>query len=206
MDAIQEFKVQIGVYPAEFGHQATQINVLTKSGGNVYHGALFEFLRNDVFDSVPYAFGTVHPNKSPFKWNDFGFELDGPVRIPKLFNGRNRLFFMVNDEWKLQRQNSQNLYTLPTAAEEMGNFSALAATIYDPTTKTPFPGNIIPTNRLDPTSLKFLNYYAAAAQNTLTNNYALFVSSPAYRDGFTHAHGLRGILEIAMDRPLELGQ
>ncbi len=107
IDAIQEFKVQTGIYPAEFGHEASQINVLTKSGGNVYHGALFEFVRNDVFDAVPYAFGTVHPNKSPFKWNDYGFELDGPVRIPKLFNGRNRLFFMANDEWKIQRQNSQ---------------------------------------------------------------------------------------------------
>ncbi len=52
IDAIQEFKVQIGVYPAEFGHEATQINVLTKSGGNVYHGALFEFLRNDVLDAA----------------------------------------------------------------------------------------------------------------------------------------------------------
>ncbi len=117
IDAIQEFKVQTGVYPAEFGHEATQINVLTKSGGNVYHGALFEFLRNDVFDAVPYSFGTVHPNKSPFKWNDYGFEIDGPVRIPKLFDLRNRLFFMANDEWKKQRANGQANYTLPTAAE-----------------------------------------------------------------------------------------
>jgi len=98
IDAIQEFKVQTGVYPAEFGHQVTQINVLTKSGGNEYHGALFEFVRNDVFDARPYSFTTVHANKSPFKWNDWGFELDGPVRIPKLFNGRNKLFFMINDE------------------------------------------------------------------------------------------------------------
>ena len=78
IDAIQEFKVQTGIYPAEFGHEATQINVLTKSGGNVYHGALFEFVRNDVFDAVPYAFGTVHPKKSPFKWNDYGFETRRP--------------------------------------------------------------------------------------------------------------------------------
>ncbi|HZL58029.1 MAG TPA: hypothetical protein VFC21_13145, partial [Bryobacteraceae bacterium] len=137
-------------------------------------------------------FGTVHPNRSPFKWNDYGFEIDGPVRIPKLFNGRNRLFFMANDEWKKQRQNSQANYTLPTAAEEMGNLSALSAVIYDPATggttglnKTPFPGNVIPANRLDPTSQKFLNYYAAAVLPTATNNYPLFVSSPNNRDGFT---------------------
>jgi hypothetical protein len=192
IDAIQEFKVQTGVYPAEFGHQATQINVLTKSGGNLYHGALFEFVRNDVFDAVPYAFTSVHPKKSPFKWNDYGFEIDGPVRIPKLLDGRNRLFFMANDEWKIQRQNSQSLYTLPTAAEEAGNLSALPATIYDPNTgggtgatKTPFPGNIIPTSRIDPISSKFLNYYAAASLPANVNNYPLFVSSPLSRDGFT---------------------
>ena len=63
IDAIQEFKVQTGVYPAEFGHEATQINVLTKSGGNAYHGALFDFVRNDVFDAIPYAFTSVSPRQ-----------------------------------------------------------------------------------------------------------------------------------------------
>ena len=122
IDAIQEFKVQTGIYPAEFGHQATQINVVTKSGGNSYHGALFDFIRNDKFDAVPYAFGTVHPVKSPFKWNDYGFEIDGPVRIPKILDGRNRLFFMANDEWKTQRSHSQTNYTLPTAADGSRQF------------------------------------------------------------------------------------
>ncbi|HWC97366.1 MAG TPA: TonB-dependent receptor [Candidatus Sulfopaludibacter sp.] len=192
IDAIQEFKVQTGVYPAEFGHQATQINVVTKSGGNSYHGALFDFIRNDKFDAVAYQFGTVHPVKSPFKWNDYGFEIDGPVRIPKLFNGRNRLFFMANDEWKTQRSHSQANYTLPTAAMEAGDLSSLTATIYDPATggatgasKTPFPGNVIPTNRLDPTSQKLLNYYAAAVLPTATNNYPFIVNAPNNRDGFT---------------------
>src|SRR5262245_48115174 len=70
IDALQEFKVQTGVYPAEFGHQATQINVLTKSGGNQYHGSLFEFLRNDKLDAIPYSFTANHQPKAPFKWND----------------------------------------------------------------------------------------------------------------------------------------
>lgn len=192
IDAIQEFKVQTGIYPAEFGHEATQINVLTKSGGNAYHGALFDFVRNDKFDAIPYAFGTVHPKKSPFKWNDYGFEIDGPVRIPKVFDGRNRLFFMANDEWRQQRAHGQANYTLPTAAEEAGDLSALTATIYDPetggstgATKTPFQGNLIPKSRLDPISQKFLKYYAAAALPTLTNNYPFINSSPVNRDGFT---------------------
>src|SRR6478609_8938619 len=87
IDALQEFKVQTGVYPAEFGRNSTQINVSTKPGGNAYHGALFEFLRNDKFDAKPYAFAANPPAKSPFKWNQYGFELDGPVRIPKILNG-----------------------------------------------------------------------------------------------------------------------
>ncbi|MDQ2900495.1 MAG: carboxypeptidase regulatory-like domain-containing protein [Acidobacteriota bacterium] len=186
IDALQEFKVQIGVYPAEFGHEATQINVLTKSGGNQYHGSLFEFLRNDVLDAAPYSFTTNHQPKSPFKWNDYGFELDGPVRIPKLFNGRNKLFFMANYEALRRRQNFQSIYSVPTASMFTGDFSGLNTTIYDPTTQQPFPGNIIPSNRIDPISKKLLQYYTPAniAGNALQNNYVRSEASPNNRDGF----------------------
>ena len=184
IDAIQEFKVQIGVYPAEFGHEATQINVLTKSGGNVYHGALFEFLRNNKLDAVPYSFTANHPQTSPFRLNDYGFEIDGPVRIPKLLDGRNRLFFMANDEWKVQRQNSLASYSVPTAAIIGGDFSQFGTTIYDPQTKAPFPGNIIPASRIDPLSAKFLQYYPSSILPGLVNNYTQFSSSPLNRDAF----------------------
>lgn len=191
IDAIQEFKVQTGIYPAEFGHQSTQINVVTKSGGNAYHGALFEFVRNDKFDAIPYAFTANHPVKSPFKWNDYGFELDGPVRIPKIVDGRNRLFFMANDEWKSQRQHSQGTYSVPTAAMFGGDFSAWPTAIYDPNTgangatKTPFPGNIIPSNRIEPISKKFLNYYVPSNLPGFSSNYTQTNSAPNNRDGFT---------------------
>src|SRR5579872_3849492 len=180
IDALQEFKVQTGVYPAEFGHEATQINVLTKSGGNAYHGALFEFVRNNKFDAKPYSFTSKPQAKSPFKWNDYGFEFDGPVRIPKLFNGQNRLFFMANYEAFRKRQNFQSIYSVPTAAMFGGDFSALTSTIYDPTTKQPFPGNIIPANRQDPISQKLLKYYAPAniPGNSLQNNFVRSDSNP----------------------------
>jgi hypothetical protein len=186
IDALQEFKVQTGIYPAEFGHEATQINVLTKSGGNQYHGALFEFLRNDVLDAAPYSFTTNHQAKNPFKWNDFGFEMDGPVRIPKLFNGRNKLFFMANYEAFRRRQNFQSVYSVPTSAMFAGNFSGLTTTIYDPTNKAPFAGNIIPTNRIDPISQKLLQYYAPAnvPGAGLTSNYTHSTAAPQNRDGF----------------------
>jgi hypothetical protein len=186
IDALQEFKVQTGVYPAEFGHNATQINVLTKSGGNRYHGTLFEFLRNEVLDAKPYSFTSRPQQKNPFKWNQFGFEAEGPVMIPKLFNGRDKLFFMANYEAFRQRQNFQNIYNVPTAAMFSGDFSRLSNIIYDPSTKAPFPGNVIPSARIDAISKKLLSYYAAANVPTtaLTNNYVRQGSSPINKDQF----------------------
>ncbi|MBV8842724.1 MAG: TonB-dependent receptor, partial [Bryobacterales bacterium] len=185
IDAIQEFKVQTGVYPAEFGHGATQINVVTKSGGNAFHGSLFDFVRNDVFDATPYAFTTVHPSKSPFKWNDYGFELDGPVYIPKIYNGKNRIFFMVNNEWLSQRQHTLATYSVPTAAMERGDFSAYPSVIYQPNSGgVPYPNNIIPLTQLNPISQELLKYYAASTLPGFSNNYTQFTSSPFDRNGF----------------------
>ncbi|MBI1791815.1 MAG: TonB-dependent receptor [Acidobacteria bacterium] len=171
IDALQEFKVQTGVYPAEFGRGTTQINVLTRSGGNDFHGALFEFLRNDKFDAKNYAFLSARPPKDPFKWNQYGFMVSGPVWIPKIFNGKNRLFFMANYEAFRQRRTVQGVYSLPSAAMRDGNFSELAAGIFDPTTRVrqadgrilaqPFAGGIIPKTRIHPTSIKLLEFYPA---------------------------------------------
>ena len=185
IDAIQEFKVQTGVYPAEFGHESSQVNVLTKSGGNSYHGALFEFLRNDVMDAKQYQFTSVKP-KNPFKWNDYGFELDGPVRIPGLFNGRDKLFFMSNYEAFRVRQTSLGTYSVPTPKMFAGDFSELlpSTVIKDPTTGVPFAGNIIPQNMLDPISLKFLKYYHSSTLPGLSQNYTQDNSLPLNRDGF----------------------
>ena len=184
IDAIQEFKVQTGVYPAEFGHESTQVNVLTKSGGNRYHGSLFEFVRNDFFDAQPYAFRV--PPQETFKWNDYGFEVDGPVSIPHVLNGRDRLFFMSNYESFRLRQTRNTLYSVPPPAMFGGDFSALlpGTVIYDPTTGLPFPGNVIPNDRLDPTSLKLLNYYKSATLSGLASNFAQNNSNPVNRDGF----------------------
>ncbi len=93
IDALQEFKVQSGIYPAEFGRGAGQINVSTKVGTNQFHGALFEFLRNDKLDAKNYAFTANRPPKDPFKWNQYGFTLGGPVWLPKLFRGAEPVVF-----------------------------------------------------------------------------------------------------------------
>ena len=104
IDSLEEFKVQTGVYSAEFGREVAQVNVSTKSGTNQYHGTIFEFIRNDAFDAAPYQFTSVKPQTSPFKWNQYGFTLGGPVKIPGLFNGANKLFFMSNFEGFRLRQ------------------------------------------------------------------------------------------------------
>jgi hypothetical protein len=196
-EALQEFKVQTGVYPAEFGRGATQINVSTKGGGNQYHGALYEFLRNEKMDARNYRFTGPDRVKDPFKWNQFGFVLSGPVTIPKLFNGKNRLFFMTNYEWFRQRRNVQGIFTLPTDAQRAGNFSnipAIAGGIYDPATRafannvatgSLFPNNTIPTSRLNPISQRLLAYYPSANNpGTPANNHVIALGRPINKDQF----------------------
>jgi hypothetical protein len=186
IDAIQEFKVQTGVYPAEFGHGATQINVVTKSGGNAFHGSLFEFVRNDDFDANnAYAFTANRPVKSPFKWNDFGFVLSGPIYIPKIYNGRNRFFFMTNYEALIQRQSTQTVASLPTAAMQGGNFSGYSSTIYEPGSGgIPFPNNIIPASQISPISQELLKFYALPTLPGLVNNDTYYSTAPFNRYGY----------------------
>src|SRR5262249_46880947 len=130
IDALEEFKVQSGVYPAEFGRGVGQINVSTKAGTNAYHGALFEFLRNDKVDANDYAFLDTIP-KNRFKWNQYGFTFGGPVWIPKVFNGKNRLFFLTNFEGYRDRKAVRSLFNVPYDSMREGNFAGLPV-IYDP--------------------------------------------------------------------------
>ncbi|MCX6594649.1 MAG: TonB-dependent receptor [Acidobacteria bacterium] len=196
IDALQEFKVQTGVYPAEFGRATAQINVLTKSGGNQFHGTAFEFLRNDKLDAKNYAFNTNRPPKDPFKWNQYGGTFSGPVIIPKLLNGKDKLFFMGNYEAFRQRRQTQNIYNLPSAAMRDGNFSEIAGGIFDPRTRTvngsvvdslPFPNATIPANRIEPISKKLLEFYPApntVTANPRTRNFQQPQGAPINRDQF----------------------
>ena len=179
IDAIQEFKVQTGVYPAEYGHQSTQVNVVTKSGGNTFNGSIFEFIRDDKFDAKPYQFTSVPTNKSKFKWNDYGFEVDGPV-------WRDRLFFMGNFEGLRRRQTTLSTFTVPSAKMFTGDFSEIlpGTVIHDPVTGQPFPGNVIPANRIDPVSLSLLEYYHSSTLPGLTNNHVQDNTQPFDRKGY----------------------
>ncbi len=195
IDALQEFKVQTGVYPAEFGRETTQINVLTKSGTNHYHGTLFEFFRNDKMDANPYSFTAIRTTKDPFKWNQYGFTLGGPVRIPKIINGKDKLFFMGNYESYRKRGNTTGLYSLAPVAVQGGDFSAIVNKIYDPNshavaadgktiTATLFPGNIVPQSRISPISKKLLEFYQTPVLPGVINNYVTALARPQNRDQF----------------------
>ena len=201
VDAIQEMKVQTGVYPAQYGYNATQVNVVTKSGGNQYHGTAFYFLRNNAADARGYNYSAIPlPAKLPFRYNDYGFVLTGPLSIPHIFDAKNRLFFMVNKEWFSQSQSVQNNATLPTAAVLGGDFSGFTLKsggsvipIYDPLTgnadgtgRTQFPGNVIPAGRIDPTSaLVIKQFYHPAANSAFTNNYSYEDPNKDDHDQFT---------------------
>jgi hypothetical protein len=180
MDGIQEMKVQTGVYSAEYGHEASQINVVSKSGTNTFHGSMYEFIRNNYVDARPYWIPDRHAAGAvqvinPYKYNDFGFELDGPVRIPKLYNGRDKFFFMVDDEWFRSRSNNPNATAVvPTAAMAQGNFQGyyyeyenagglvqqVPVQLYDPTTHAPLVNNHLPS--VNPISSKLLQYLGTA--------------------------------------------
>jgi hypothetical protein len=175
IEAVQEFKIQTSSYSAEFGRNAgAQINLVTKSGSNEFHGSVFEFHRNDSLDAKNY-FDPADQPIPPFERNQFGAVLGGPVK-------RNQMFFLVNYEGTRMDKSLTALATVPTAAERAGDFSGTfnATTgaqivVRDPQTGLPFPGNVIPSNRIDPTGRTIANLYPAP-NRTGTQN---FVSSPS---------------------------
>jgi Carboxypeptidase regulatory-like domain len=153
IDAIQEFNILTGVYPAQYGYNSGgQIIVTTKSGTNEFHGAGFEFLRNQDMDARNF-FSTPGPLPS-FKRNQFGGVLGGPIQ-------KNKMFFFFNYEGLRLDQGINSLTTYPTTAMDTGNFSGISKLILEPGTKTPFPGNMIPLNMISAIGQKLLELYPA---------------------------------------------
>lgn len=186
VDAIEEFKIEYGVLPAQFGTTAGGIvNVVTKSGTNTLHGDAYEFFRNNVLDARN-AFATT---VAPLHYNQYGVSVGGPVFFPKLYNGKDRTFFFFNFEGWQYATNTNPITTVPTQAERNGDFSAdLTATgklipIYDPASvvsnpsgsgyiSQPFSGNIIPQGRLDKAALSYLQFFPSpnlTPSNSYTN-------------------------------------
>jgi hypothetical protein len=153
IESIAEFNIQKTSYAPEFGGKSgAVINVVSKSGTNTFHGSLFEFVRNDIFDAKNYFDSQTAPIP-PFRQNQFGGSLGGPVI-------RNRTFFFVNYEGQRVRKSLTSTFSVPTDAMRTGDFSGLPA-IYDPTSavggvRQPFAGNRIPAGSLDPVATALL--------------------------------------------------
>jgi hypothetical protein len=152
VDAIAEFQVQVAQYSAEYGRASGgQINVLTQSGSNQWHGLGWEFLRNNVMDARPFNL-TTSSDVPKFQRNQFGGQAGGPLR-------KNRLFGFFSYEGLRNRQAAASLTTVgvPTQLQRQGNFSEElpGVVVYDPSSalvsgsRTPFTGNVIPANRID---------------------------------------------------------
>jgi hypothetical protein len=178
IDFIQEFKVQTNAYAAEYGRaMGAVVNLTTKSGTNDVHGTAFEFLRNEKLDAKNF----FNPGpKAPFKRNQYGFALGAPVYIPKVFNGKNKLFFFADYEGTKIRQSNTNNTTIATVGMRSGNFNDLLTqrnlAIVDPNNNSnPFPGNVIPASRIDPVAQKLINLYPTPQNGNVGQNY-LYIS------------------------------
>jgi len=200
-DAIQEMSVTTSTYSAEFGNTGGGVEqFVVKSGTNGLHGTLYEFLRNDVFD----ARGFYNATRSPHRENEYGFSVGGPVFIPKVYNGRNKTFFFTNLNYYKLRSGAQNqIGSVPDQAFRNGDLSGLVNStgkqivIYDPATtvpdgqggftRTPFPNNIIPPNRISNASKNILSYVPNPTLPGVYNNYTSSSSGTIqnYRDWIT---------------------
>ncbi|MBV9679284.1 MAG: carboxypeptidase regulatory-like domain-containing protein [Acidobacteriaceae bacterium] len=156
VEAISEFKVETANSDVTTGlGNAGQVNVATKSGTKQFHGTGWEFVRNNVFDAKNYFTNLNGQPKPPLRFNVFGYNIGGPVFIPKIYpKSKSRTFFFFNEEWRKLRQAS--IFNTPTLslAQRQGDFSALKTQLKDPDNPGQFfPGNIIPASRLDPNAL-----------------------------------------------------
>ena len=174
-DSLQEVQILTSSYPAEYGRAADgQIRFVTKSGSKDFHGTAWYFLRNSALDANSWVrnaantFDSTRP--APFRFNQPGFSLGGPVTIPGKFNTkRDKLFFFVAEEWISFRQEKTGTAIVPSAAMRTGNFSELlnaanpffrrAISVRDPLNNTPFPNNVIPNSRLSANGMGLLRAY-----------------------------------------------
>ena len=196
LDGIQEFKVETGILPAEYGHNLTQVNVTTKSGANDFHGAAFEYLRNSAISAKNF-FDKPNPTPiPPFKRNQFGADAGGPIK-------KNKLFFFGDYEGLRERKSINRVDSVPSLAETQGDFSGTTTTIYDPssrvftfgpdgsatgfTSAAPFGGNKIPASQLTPISQRYLAAWiplpnVGSVNNGALNNYVTSLIQPTNND------------------------
>ena len=194
LEAVREFSVQAGSYPAEYGDVAGGvINLQSRSGTNLFHGSLFDFLRNDRFDASDFFSNRTGQPKNSLRYNQFGGALGGPIR-------RDKTFFFADYQGTIKHAGNPMVTTVPVGAQRSGNFSGLTGPsgapvpIYNPFTsslaRTPFPNNSIPTSLLDPTAaqlsalLPLPNQFGANGSPLPFNNYAVTRTNTSNLESF----------------------
>jgi hypothetical protein len=177
-DAIAEFKMLTTNYSAEYGNSAgAVVNLALKSGSKELHGIAYEYFRND--DIQARAFNAS--SKPELRFNNFGWNVGGPIFIPHFFNrNREKLFFFIGEDFKRLRQGATNTWLVPTQAQIAGDFSALPSSSWpkDPNTGAVFPGGLIPANRISKNSQRLLQNYPAPNFNGSGGNYVFNTVSP----------------------------
>ena len=194
-EAVGEMSIVTTAYAAEYGQTGGGVQRYElKSGTNQYHGNLYEYLKNTDFD----ARGFFNVQRPVDRQNEFGFSLGGPVSIPRVYNGKNRSFFFFNADWfKTQGASSTRIVSLPNNAFRTGDFSGnltapiggavnactgggvVTGQIFDPAStqtvngqqcRTPFPGNVIPTSRMNASAQRILSMLPATTTQAIVNN------------------------------------
>jgi outer membrane receptor protein involved in Fe transport len=213
-DAVQEFKVETNNYSAQYGRAGGGIfNIVTRSGTNEFHGAVYDYLRNDALNANSFFGNRAGQERPPFRYNQFGATIGGPIELPEKvfgpmrYSGRNRSFFFGSYEGVRYSQGGTYIGTVPTLLERNGDFSQTrnaagqVIPIYDPasTRRNPanpaqlirdqFEDNVIPRERGNPVAAKMLEFIplpnAAGNANTGTGNYVTSTASRISKDTFS---------------------
>ncbi|MBI1358198.1 MAG: TonB-dependent receptor plug domain-containing protein [Acidobacteria bacterium] len=171
METVQEFKIITNIYDAQYGRTGGGVvSIVTRGGSNQLHGNLFEYFQSEELNANQSELNRVGTPKPPMNINTYGFTASGPVVIPKVFDGRNKLFWLISYEAMKQRSADPGAATFPLQEWRQGDFSTLQntaglpVTIYDPLTtaadgtRTPFLNNQLPQSRMDPISIQALSY------------------------------------------------
>ncbi len=169
VETVQEVQILTSNYNAEYGRSAGgQVRMVTKSGGQDFHFAAYDYLRNRALDANSWQRNVNGQTKPQNTFNQFGYVVSGPVYIPGKFNtNKNKLFFLWAQEYLRYRREVTSTGVVPTPLMRQGNFSELLSpnplfavrNVNDPTTGQPFPGNIIPASRLSANGLGLLKAF-----------------------------------------------
>ncbi len=194
--AVQEFKVETATFDAQQGHTAgATVNVTMKSGSNQFRGDAYYHHRDEALSKNDFFLERADQPKAAMDYKRYGFTFGGPVDLG-FYDGRNRTFFFTAVEWLYDEFPEPGQFTVPTEAQRSGDFSALlplGIQIYDPATarlengqvrRDPFPGNVIPADRISPVARNILGYYPLPNQEGNAQGQNNFITSNPRGDDF----------------------